>query len=313
MTGDSLECPACGTDNPAGGRFCTTCGKQLESRAAPSDEQSEIRTEADGPRRRFSWPIAISLLVSLAIAGAGIGYFAGSMDGNDGGPNGGTGGKADTPPDPTTSLPKVLCRVGEFENFKLTLTSQPRECEVLSKGAPIDADSTGTAVALDLDWVEWGPEGARANGNFFVSSAGPRPVTVRLSNPKVVCGSLVFTEFSATPADAQAPTGRSLSIEGCLPGNEPAETDVHLPLPGGTECGSVAFQPGTDSMASDIKAKGIECEQVRSWLSPGNRIPDSWDCSAEDRTQGDRWNEMSHSHVSCTSPDGSASLVFASS
>lgn len=295
------SCPTCGTQNTGGKSFCSSCGEPLKpftstrTNQAGADESSE--------RRRPVWQTAFAVLLVLAVAGAAGAYLAGAFEGGN--------GRVPLPGPPLErSLPQVLCREGRFGDFRLVLKIKPRECEVIAKGAPIDVPTAGTAPVLDLTWIDWGSESAIADGEFFVSSFGPRPATVRFFRPKVVCESLVFTELSVTPEGTQSPNGESLTIEGCPSGDESADVNAHLPLPGAKNCGSVEQQPQTDSLASDIQAKGIDCEQVRRWLSPGKRIPDTWKCTVEKRSQGDRWEAMSHSDISCSSPDGGATIVF---
>lgn len=295
------RCPTCGTENTGGKGFCSSCGEPLKPITSTLSNRTGVNEPSE--RRRPIWPTALAVLLFLTVAGAAGAYLAGAFKGGNG---------RVPPPDPASerSLPQVLCREGNFGDFRLVLKIKPRECEVIAKGAPIDVPTAGTAPLLDLTWIKWGPESAIADGEFFVSSFGPRPATVRFVRPRETCGSLVFTELSITPGEAQSPNGERLAIEGCPSRDGSADVNAHLPLPGGRKCGLVEQQPQTDSLASDIQAKGIDCEQVRLWLSPGNRIPDTWNCTVEKRFLGDEWEAMSHSDISCSSPDGGATIVF---
>jgi len=91
-----------------------------------------------------------------------------------------------------------------------------------------------------------------------------------------------------------------------------ANAEAHFSLPGSTKCRSVSQQSGTDSLASQIRVKGVRCGKVRNWLRPGNQIPKRWKCSFRNRPNGDRYDRMPHADIRCSSPNGKKKFVFVS-
>lgn len=191
------RCPACGDHNLRDKRFCSTCGERLGVPTATSIEDEPAPAER-GPRR--IWPIALVIFLLLASLGAGVGYLAGSLgvDRKD-------ADEANSfPPEGelergitsrNVELPQIACAV-DTSPIELAIDRRPAECIVVSAGAPPNPSNSDITSAFELEWIEWGSERAIARG--MTVGMGTFDADFEFSDPRRLCGNLVFTKFRVT-------------------------------------------------------------------------------------------------------------------
>lgn len=192
------RCPACGGHNLQGKRFCSGCGERLGVPGATSNEDEPAPTER-GPRRIR--PVALVGLLLLAALGAGVGYLAGSLgvaqkgakEANSFTPIG--GGLGRDVKSRNVEFPQIACAV-DTSPIELAIDRRPDECIVVSAGAPPNPSNSDITSALELEWIEWGSERAIAQG--MTVGMGTFEANFEFSNPRKLCGNLVFTKFRVT-------------------------------------------------------------------------------------------------------------------
>lgn len=201
------SCPACGVEVTPDRKFCPSCGEKLDpgnGHLGPPEESSDLQRDS-GQGHGSRWLATVLILLVLGVVGGGVGYLIGSLgtrdsdtarsaDSQAGAGNGDASLGSDGPID-QDALPQVLCAKG-ISPVSLEARVRPTECTFLRDGAPPDPPSVDFTSAESLDWTEWGPEKATAEG-FFVAM-GMNPATFELSEPRLVCGETVFTRIRVT-------------------------------------------------------------------------------------------------------------------
>lgn len=93
-----------------------------------------------------------------------------------------------------TELPRVLCLNYPKERFYVSF--RPARCDYYSAKAPVNPVA-GIAIAptKNVRWSHWGAQWAKGAGRYHVNGPGFIPARFRLSNPRTVCGRLMFTRL----------------------------------------------------------------------------------------------------------------------
>ncbi len=73
-----MQCPRCGTENPAGKIVCRTCGARLRPAQSSGAAVPPVRSESDDQlRRRLSYDLLriVWVMAAVIVVGLGLGFL----------------------------------------------------------------------------------------------------------------------------------------------------------------------------------------------------------------------------------------------